>query len=65
MDKLQDQIMILRVAFLREHGKLFIDDIPAYCDFIEKKLAKMILDKLQREEQTESMKCGWRSPDKK
>ena len=49
MDKLQDQIMILRVAFLREHSKLFIDDIPAYCDFIEKKLAKVMVAEKERE----------------
>ena len=63
MDKLQYQKGILRLEFTREKGELFIDDIPAYCDFIETKLAKMILDKLQREQRMESMKCGWRSPD--
>ena len=35
--------MMLRITFTRENGELFSDNIPAYCDWIEKRLAKVMV----------------------
>ena len=49
MGKLQDQRMMLRLEFTREKGELFSDNIPAYCDWIERKLAKVMVAEKERE----------------
>jgi hypothetical protein len=40
MTKVSEERMFLRIAYTRESGELFSDNIPAYADWLEIKLAE-------------------------